>query len=77
MEDLGEATFILGIEILRDRKRRAITSLAAAYINTLLERHGHADAYCTATPMEFPTPITLRQPPPTRPTPAPFASTRP
>ena len=52
MEDLGEATFILGIEILRDRKRRAITITQTAYINTLLERHGHADAYCTATPME-------------------------
>ena len=37
MEDLGKATFILGIELTRDRKTRTITITQTAYVKALLE----------------------------------------
>ena len=52
MEDMGEATFILGIDIARDRASRSISIGQSAYINTLLERHGMADCNPTTTPMD-------------------------
>ena len=52
MEDLGEATFILGIDITRDRANRAISIGQSAYVNTLLKRHGMADCNSTSTPMD-------------------------
>jgi transposase InsO family protein len=52
MEDMGEATFILGIDIKRDRAQRSISIGQSAYINTLLRRHGMADCNPTSTPMD-------------------------
>ena len=52
MEDMGEATFILGIDIRRDRANRTISIGQSAYINTLLARHGMADCNPSTTPME-------------------------
>ena len=39
MEDLGEAKYILGIEITRDRKARTITITQPAYIKAVVDRH--------------------------------------
>ena len=52
MEDLGEASFILGIDIRRDRPRRTISIGQSAYVNSLLERHGMSDCKAISTPME-------------------------
>ena len=52
MEDMGEATFILGIDIRRDRANRTISIGQSAYINTLLARHGMTDCNPSTTPME-------------------------
>jgi hypothetical protein len=52
MEDLGEAAFILGIDIKRSRADRSISIGQAAYINTLLQRHGLADCKPVSTPMD-------------------------
>ena len=52
MEDMGEATFILGITIRRERANRSISIGQSAYINTLLKRHGMADCNSTSTPMD-------------------------
>lgn len=52
MEDMGEASFILGIDIQRDRTKRSISIGQAAYINTLLARHGMVECNVTATPMD-------------------------
>ena len=49
---MGEATFILGIDIRRDRANRTISIGQSAYINTLLARHGMADCNPSTTPME-------------------------
>ena len=50
MEDMGEATFILGIDIKRDRAHRSISIGQSAYINTLLTRHGMAECNPSSTP---------------------------
>jgi transposase InsO family protein len=52
MEDMGEATFILGIDIRRERANRSISIGQSAYVHTLLKRHGMADCNSTSTPME-------------------------
>ena len=38
MKDMGEATFVIGIEIHRDRKRRVLGLSQRAYIDKILER---------------------------------------
>ena len=50
MEDLGEASFLLGIDIRRDRARRTISLGQSAYITALLERHGMSDCKPCSTP---------------------------
>lgn len=52
MEDLGEAAFMLGVKITRNRAARAITISQSAYVTALLERHGMADCKPVSTPME-------------------------
>jgi hypothetical protein len=52
MEDMGEVTFILGIDIKRDRAIRSISIGQSAYLNMLLQRHGMADCNSTSTPMD-------------------------
>ena len=52
MQDIGEASFLLGIDIRRDRSNRSISIGQPAYINTLLMRHGMADCNSTSTPMD-------------------------
>ena len=38
MKDLGEASYVLGIQIIRDRKNRLLALSQAAYIDKVLER---------------------------------------
>ncbi len=51
MEDLGEASFVLGIEIIRDRASRTLTIRQGAYTRALLQRHGMEDCNAVAHPM--------------------------
>jgi len=52
MQDLGEAAFILGIDVKRDRTAHTISIGQSAYISTLLQRHGMADCKPVLTPMD-------------------------
>ena len=52
MEDLGEATFVLGIEITRHRPARTITITQSAYIKSILEKHPTGDNHKQTIPME-------------------------
>jgi transposase InsO family protein len=51
MEDLGEASFVLGIEIVRDRSIRTLTIKQGAYTRALVQRHGMEDCNAVAHPM--------------------------
>jgi hypothetical protein len=61
MEDLGEASFILGIDIRRDRANRTVSIGQSAYITALLERHGMSDCKPVSTPMDRDSKNTLVQ----------------
>jgi transposase InsO family protein len=52
MEDLGEAVFILGIEIKRDRATRTLSIGQPAYISSLLERHSMTNSKSVSVPMD-------------------------
>ena len=52
MEDMGEANFILGIDIRRDRAARTISIGQAAYVTAVLQRHGMADCKPAVGPDE-------------------------
>ncbi|KAI9153855.1 hypothetical protein LWI28_017540 [Acer negundo] len=43
MKDLGEASFILGIQVIRDRKNRTIALSQASYIDKILSRFSMQD----------------------------------
>ena len=51
MKDLGEATYILGIRIYRDRSRRLIGLSQSTYIDKVLHRFGMQDAKRGFVPM--------------------------
>ena len=51
MKDLGEATYILGIRIYRDRSRRLIGLSQSTYIDKVLHRFGIQDAKRGFVPM--------------------------
>ena len=40
MKDLGEATYVLGMRIYRDRSRRLLGLSQSMYINTIVKRFG-------------------------------------
>lgn len=50
--DLGEARWLLGFEIQRDRHTRTLTLSQAGYIATLLERFRMTDAYALSVPLD-------------------------
>ena len=56
---MGEATFILGIDIKRDRANRSVSIGQSAYVNTLLTRHGMAECNPSSTPMDSGTVLEL------------------
>ena len=49
--DLGEAHWILNMEIVRDRTARTITLSQQRYVESILDRHGMSDCCPVATPM--------------------------
>jgi Reverse transcriptase (RNA-dependent DNA polymerase) len=51
MTDLGEARWILGMEVAQDCKRCSLTLSQHRYILDVLERHGMADCRAVSTPM--------------------------
>lgn len=51
MTDLGEAHWILNMELTRDRANRTLKLSQRQYIETILDRHGMADCKPVATPM--------------------------
>ena len=51
MTDLGEATYILGIRIYRDRSRRLIGLSQSTYIDKVLHHFGMQDAKRGFVPM--------------------------
>lgn len=52
MTDLGNARWMLGMEIRRDRARRILSISQEQYIEKILERHGMANCRPVSTPME-------------------------
>ena len=52
VKDLGEAAYILGIKIYRDRSRRLIGLCQTAYIDKILKRYGMYDSKKGYLPME-------------------------
>nr|GEX54398.1 hypothetical protein [Tanacetum cinerariifolium] len=52
MKDLGEATFILGIKIYRDRSRRLIRLSQNAYLDKILKRYRMDKSKCGSIPMQ-------------------------
>jgi len=52
LRDLGPTTFLLGIEITRDRSNRSISISQHQYIVEMLERFGLSDANPVSTPMD-------------------------
>lgn len=51
MNDLGAASYILGIQITRDRKARTISLSQQQYIKRVVEQCGMADRKAAYTPM--------------------------
>jgi transposase InsO family protein len=52
MDDMGEASFALGIKITRDRAARTLTISQGAYLREVLSRFDMQDSRPVATPME-------------------------
>ena len=44
MKDLGEASYILGIQIIRDRKNKLLALSQASYIDKVLARFSMQDS---------------------------------
>ena len=44
MKDLGEAAYILGIQIFRDRKNRTLSLSQASYIDKVMDRFSMQDS---------------------------------
>jgi Reverse transcriptase (RNA-dependent DNA polymerase) len=51
MTDLGEARWILGMEVTRNRRDRMLTLTQRRYVQTILERHGMVECRPVSTPM--------------------------
>lgn len=52
MKDLGEAHYVLGIQIDRDRSTRTLTISQREYVHKVLERFGMTDCKPVGTPLE-------------------------
>src|SRR4051794_40047081 len=65
MKDLGEAKFVLGIEIERDRARRVIYLNQQQYIDNVLERFNMSECKRASTPMDVSVRLTKSQAPAT------------
>ena len=52
MKDLGEAHFILGIQIERNRSAHTLSLSQQAYIKKIVERYGMSESKAVATPLD-------------------------
>jgi Reverse transcriptase (RNA-dependent DNA polymerase) len=52
LRDLGATTYLLGVEIIRNRSLRSIALSQRQYIVDILDRFSHADCKPVSTPME-------------------------
>ena len=62
MDDIGEAGFILGLHVKRNREARTLSISQTAYIDAILERFGMSDCKPVATPMETSLPLEKLKP---------------
>ena len=51
MKDMGEASFVIGIEIFRDRSRGLLGLSQRAYIEQVLKRYGMENCSSTDAPI--------------------------
>ena len=51
MKDLGEASFVLGIEIHRDRRNRVLALSQKAYLEKILKKYGMHKSKPTPAPI--------------------------
>ncbi|MBW0491237.1 hypothetical protein O181_030952 [Austropuccinia psidii MF-1] len=64
MDDLGEACFVLGIKVTRDRVLKTVALSQELYINKILGEYGMQDCKSVVTPMiqnERPNPTTVKE----------------
>lgn len=50
MKDIGQAEYILGLQITRDRANRTLTLCQSQYIDTIVKRFGMEDSHPESTP---------------------------
>ena len=50
MKDLGDVSFILGMQVSRDRLKGTLDINQANYVNTILSRYGFVDSRSVSTP---------------------------
>lgn len=53
MQDMGAATYFLGVRIVRNRAERSITLIQDAYIEKILTKYSMQDAKPSSTPMQL------------------------
>lgn len=53
MKDLGDVHWILGMEVVRDRRQKSISLNQCKYIETVLERYGMESCKTVSTPMDI------------------------
>lgn len=61
-DDMGEMSWMLGIEIKRDRPKRLIRMSQETYIKNILERHDYKDIKPVVTPVDPSVQLTLTDP---------------
>jgi hypothetical protein len=61
MKDMGEAHFILGIEIERNRSTRALCLSQKSYVKKVLERFGMNDSKPIATPLDSGVKLSMKE----------------
>ena len=52
MKDMGEASYVLGVKIIRDRAKRVLGLSQETYIKKMLERYHMQDSKPMDTPVE-------------------------
>ena len=65
MKDLGESSYVLGIQILRDRKKRLLAMSQASYIDKNLVRFGMHNSKKGNLPYRHEVYLSKEQPPKT------------
>ena len=64
MKDLGEAQYVLGIQIERNRSARTLSISQAEYVRNVLDRFGMTDCKSVRTPLEISRKLTKEDCPP-------------